>query len=152
MSKWRIKKLWPGDEDDVNIGDIWRGVDLFDEFNVDEPEQWPEFFEKVSEHILKTEDGYKIYDKNEKLYYIGRDWSIMKTSLNKLDIFSDDDNKKIFFEEKNAHQYVEENKPKWSDKDVIDFLDYAVNDNAYYRFKIIALLNQFKKHKSNENK
>jgi hypothetical protein len=126
MSKWKIKKLWPGAEDDVNVGEIWKGIDLFEKFNIDEPERWPEFFDKEHQYILKTEDGYRIYNDDEKLFYIGRDWSIMNTSLNKLDIFSDDNNKKIFFEKKNAHQYVEEIKPKWSDKDMKDFFDYVI--------------------------
>lgn len=96
------------------------------------PEDYPEYWEIVKEPILTTEDGVDYYDKMDKCI-----WVDMKNYRYGTQPFISESTKEqtaagkfIFFStEKNALAWIEENKPQFSKKDMIQFAKCSRNLN-----------------------
>jgi len=94
------------------------------------PEDYPEIFEEVKEPLFITEDGIEIYDKNYKLHCVNKttfimDWILFKNGPN-IDDW-------LFFSTIDASkEWIEQNKPKFSIKQLKDIVHRLYNDNKTY--------------------
>jgi hypothetical protein len=88
-------------------------------------ESWPEYWEEIKdEPILITEDGKELFEGDEFWSVDKRDWKLRKErAANKAGdcYFWDFSSKEL------AEKWLSENKPKWSNKDMIKFYyDYLL--------------------------
>jgi len=89
------------------------------------PKLYPEFWEKVDDTILfTTVDGVNLI-KGDKCYGVGYDFSLwtyfVDNPYNKDYLVSH----KIFSTQQKASNYIHENKPQYSKKDILSFTRYC---------------------------
>ena len=85
---------------------------------------------KDNEPLFITEDGEKIYDENRLLWDTStKNWSYLSKTKAKLFILwkkeDREQDRKAFSIKENALRYLEENKPQYSEKEMINFGNYS---------------------------
>lgn len=118
MSKYKLIKCYPNSP---KLGTIhvaheagWLGINIYDACN-------NEFWEEIKEPILVTEDDVELNYPDKYIFVDIRSWTygfdnIEKHKTYKNDIF------KRFAKRENAEKYIEENKPQYSKKQIMDII------------------------------
>lgn len=97
------------------------GDQIINGFEPAEIENYPEFWQEVKEPLFVTEDGVEIYDNKEMVYYINCDeffyvgWQyVCYIDSSKASPYM------IFSTREAAEEWIKENKPRFSEKQVLD--------------------------------
>lgn len=88
--------------------------------------------EKVKEPLFITEDGYEIFEGNE-CWEVLENYEIYKVKIKSIETFIaglEKGNRKTFKCKENAEKWVEENKPKYSEKQIRKTLEKYFNLNT----------------------
>ena len=109
-------------------GKYWINNNLFD------PEDYPEYWEKIKLVAFTTEDGHDVHGEYT-LFTVGITtncdnsdyWKISECKLNFISTPNLIDYK-WFYSRGNAEKYIEENKPQYSKKDLL----YFVHEGRHY--------------------
>jgi hypothetical protein len=108
--KFKLIKEYPG------------SLKLGETFKSEMENYWPEYWEEITEEpILVTEDGIELHEGDEFWSVDKRNFKLRKEKAGyKLGdcYFWDFSTKQL------AEKWIEENKPKWSDKDVKDMIKF----------------------------
>lgn len=100
-----------------------------------EIENYPEFWQEITKQpILITEDGKELYEDDEFWSVDKRDWKLRKEKAAEKaggQYFCD------FSTREAAEKWIEENKPKWSDKDLIEFGDHCIKQTGGFTIDVI---------------
>ena len=84
-------------------------------------ENWSEYWEEIKEEpILITEDGEKIFEEHLILFGV-QHYHLFKGRIGRKT--NKKHHIKWFSNKELAEKWIEENKPKWSDKDMIEFAE-----------------------------
>lgn len=133
--KFKLIKKYPGLCDGIEINDeideindgqwpyriVNENHEIF--LSRNEVENWPEFWQKIKKPILFTEDGKELFEGDEFWYVNVNDYSITYCNYIK-NTYCKTKNHKDFSTKELAEKWIEENKPKWSDKSIIDFINF----------------------------
>jgi hypothetical protein len=95
---------------------------------------YPDYWQEIKEPLFITEDGINVYDVNEILFKIiledTTNISWINVSLLKSQIYQTD---KVFSTKEAAEKWIKENKPRFSEKQVLGALQ-----KGFYKAKIWA--------------
>jgi hypothetical protein len=151
-SKFKLIKLFPGSP---QLGDIvesynlysystgtsatmdngvknYRTLNFYYNYSQKQIEDFPEFWQPVQEPLFTTEDGVGIYYETTSIYgVLTRDtWQYKTLPFSLIHAHSDD--WKWFSSAYLRDQYIKENKPKYSKKNIKTALEYTGYDEKNY--------------------
>lgn len=140
MKKFKLIKKYPGLLEWIEAGMIAEYDEDSDSYRVenenkihsiytDDIENWPEFWEEIEEPLFVTEDGVKIFegdvfwyiDESNQIILIGHAYAYHGKNRNYVYCSSKDF----------AEKWIEENKPVYSKKQILDALK-LYNSGAVY--------------------
>lgn len=88
--------------------------------------QFPEFWEEVKEPLFVTEDGVEVTNKDTEVKLVN---PVTLASV-VIKAYQWDGTRKVFFFEKNAIKYIDENKPIYSKKQIKNAIEKAIYDST----------------------
>lgn len=167
MKKFKLIKTYPNS---LKLGTIVE-EDMYGQFVTQKSEElhifqsedvikYPEFWEEIKELLFTTEDGKEIYERDKYYTVFFKEandksdpprWKILGSfSAEKLmgsDKWSDEC--KYFFSKDSAENWLEKNKPQYSQKQVVNILrgfDKEINEYEYQDGEIsyITFINKYK--------
>jgi hypothetical protein len=100
------------------------------------PSGYPDLFEEIKEPLFVTEDGFEVFDTNRVFYGVYK--SIVKRGIERKIIefekpINEDwdcEDFMIFSHKANAEKWIKENKPKFSEKQILDAI-HRCQTNRY---------------------
>lgn len=114
--KFKLIKRYPGDC--LEIG-FEGSVNFFLQRDNINPEFWPEFFEEIKEPLFITEDTVEIYDRSATIYLVNPISFVFRS----IRAFEWDKTRLIFSSKEAAEKWIDENKPVFSKKQILDAID-----------------------------
>jgi len=96
------------------------------------PAEFPEFWDEVKEPMVTTEDGMKLFE-GDLFYPLNMlDFSYGNSNGHILDLLCDYNNAKSvnirwFSSKQSRDKYIEENKTRYSKKDMLSIIEYSKN-------------------------
>lgn len=129
-NKYKLIKEYPGSRKIGYVSDccISDNSEHYLDGNWFNPALYPEYWEKINDVILKTEDGVDVKSDKCTLFAVGISANSHKSDYYKIKEyrFNGNNNRskiiyKWFYYKSNAEHFIEENKPQFSKKDMIEF-------------------------------
>ena len=120
--RYKLIKLFPGSPE--NIGDIIPTNEIYSAifFGKDEKiKDWPEYFELIKYPLFVTFDGVRIFENSTPIWRVDCDDFDMDCS--RCDEVVSDYRFKYFSCEKSANEWIAENMPKFSKKQLNDAIE-----------------------------
>jgi len=123
-SNQRILLLYPSENSTCLIGSIYLRF-------LTDCENWQEI---TQDPILVTEDGYKLHDKNEQIWFVFSGWPDDDFELDKRSINQTCNLEKqcVFYKKENAEAYIERHKPRYNIKDLMFLRQEVKNAFSWY--------------------
>jgi len=127
MKKYRVKidcpaftkgKIYELSEQGRVVSDYYESVN---------PTRYPDIFQEIKEPIFVTADGVELFDENDKIYCIDFDLSTCFFTIKLRELLMTDIKTVFFSTREAAETYIDQNKPIFSKKQVLDAIKKADN-------------------------